>query len=230
MAIQGSGARAARRQVHLVHVDERHEAVLADLRDGGKALLRPLRPGDRWRLAEGLQRLSPRSRYLRFHAPVNRLTEAQLDHLTAVDGHDHVAWVALDPDDPEGLGWGVGRFIRLPDEPEVAEAAITVLDEQQNRGIGTALLAHLEESARAVGIMTFRSYVLADNLAMLHVFDEIGATPHIDAPGVVRVEVALGGDQPTRARRVLREAGRRQGLLFAVLDRVWRRGSREDED
>jgi hypothetical protein len=39
--------------------------------------------------------LSPRSRYLRFHSPVHRLTESVRRSLLEVDGRDHVALVAV---------------------------------------------------------------------------------------------------------------------------------------
>ena len=43
------------------------------LRDGTRALIRPIRPDDKRRLVEGFRAMSPRSRYLRFHAPVDGL-------------------------------------------------------------------------------------------------------------------------------------------------------------
>ena len=47
---------------------------------------------------------------------------------------------------------GVARFIRLADEPEVAEVAVTVIDAWQRRGLGTLLLEHLTDQARSQGI------------------------------------------------------------------------------
>lgn len=165
-----------------------------ELRDGTPAIIRPIQPGDKARLQQGLHRLSPRSRYLRFHTGVSTLTGEQLRYLTEVDGRDHVAWVALNPDAPDEPGMGVGRYVRLPDEPEVAEAAVTVADHYQGRGLGTLLLALVARSAVENGIATLRHYVLAENQSMLGILADLPATRVPEGGGVDRVDVALPAD------------------------------------
>lgn len=145
------------------------------LRDGHRAVLRPICPDDRQRLAQGLHRLSERSRYLRFHAPIRELTDQQLTYFTEVDHRDHAAWIALDGEDPASPGMGVARYIRLAGDPHVAEAAITVADDYQGKGLGTVLLGILAAVARANGVTTFRNFVLDANAEMLELFDELGA-------------------------------------------------------
>src|SRR3954447_19399843 len=107
-------------------------------------VIRPLEPADREELAAGFARLSPESRYRRFFAPVAQLSERQLDYLTRVDQHDHVALVAVD--DETGEGVGVARFVRTA--PGVAEPAVVVADDHQHQGVGRALLDRLVERAR----------------------------------------------------------------------------------
>lgn len=189
------------------------------LRDGTPAHIRPIRPDDKERLQRGLQQLSPRSRYLRFHAPVTRLSDQQLRYLTEIDYADHMAWVAVDPQHPEDPGMGVARYVRLPDEPTVAEAAVTVADQHQGKGLGTLLLDRLTATARANGIRTFRNYVLAENRPMLEIFDHLGGVRISEGAGVHRVDVELlpaaedVSKQPD-ARHVLRAAARRASPLF----------------
>jgi GNAT superfamily N-acetyltransferase len=194
---------------------------MVTLRDGTKALVRPIHPEDRWRLAEGLKLLSPRSRYLRFHANIDEFTDEQLTYLTEIDYCDHMAWVALDPDDLDAPGLGVARYVRLADDPTVAEAAVTVVDAYQGRGLGTVLLRELATTAIHNGIRTLRNYVLADNESMIEIIDQLGAQRREIAPGVLQIDVALP-DDPARlpapgVAALFREAAR--GLLQPV---IWR--------
>lgn len=179
------------------------------LRDGTRALIRPIRPEDKEKLEAGLALLSPRSRYLRFHQVIDHLTEEQLRYFTEIDHRDHMAWVAIDEDRPEAPGMGVARYIRLTEDPTIAEAALTVLDEYQGRGLGTVLLAVLGESAVASGIRTFRNYVLGQNRAMLEMFQELGADVAEEPFGVYRVDYPLPEDPEdlpdTPAGRAVRE-------------------------
>jgi CBS domain-containing protein len=134
------------------------------LRDGTRIGVRPILPEDKDRLRGGFARLSPRSRYRRFLTAVDHLSDEQVRYLTEVDYADHMAWVALDPSAPTQPGVGVARYVRLPEEPTVAEAAVTVLDAYQGKGVRTILQVALAGSALEHGIRSFRGYVLAENV------------------------------------------------------------------
>jgi GNAT superfamily N-acetyltransferase len=200
------------------------------LRDGSSALIRPIRPDDKVRLERGLDLLSPRSRFLNFHMEVERLDDEQLRYVTEIDHRDHVAWIVLDGEDPDAPGMGLGRYVRLRHAPEVAEAAITVLDPYQGRGLGTMLLAILTRTARANGITTFRNYVLADNEVMLELFDQLGASRQAMTPEVYEVDFELPEelselpDTPAgRAMRALGEQSDTGWLLALTLPPIWSR-------
>lgn len=122
--------------------DQRPTLSIA-LRDGSIAALRPILPDDRPLLAEGLSQMSVASRFARFGTGVAHLTDSELDYLTVVDQVNHVAWGATIDDAPAG----VGRYIRLPDQP-CAEIAVTVVDEYQGRGLGRLLFDAVVASAR----------------------------------------------------------------------------------
>jgi RimJ/RimL family protein N-acetyltransferase len=202
------------------------------LRDGTPVLLRQIRPEDRERLAEGLRRLSPASRYLRFHAPVDHLTDEQLAYLSDVDHHDHEAIVAIDLDHLDRPGIGVARYIREPFEPEVAEAAITVADEYHGQGAGTLLLGALTARAREEGVRVFRNYVLDGNHGMLEVFDHLGAHRERETDGLWRVDLAVpDGDDDAEvprspAGRAFLEIAREDRTLASLLPPVWSRWRR----
>jgi RimJ/RimL family protein N-acetyltransferase len=215
-------------------MDVASDEHLVSLRDGTKALVRPIRPDDRWRIAEGLKLLSPRTKYLRFHTDIDAFTDEQLTYLTEVDHHDHEALVALDPEDPEAPGWAVARYVRLESDPTVAEAAVTVVDAMQGRGLGTILLRRLAAAAIENDIRTFRNYVLAENEAMLEVFDQVGAQRREIEPGVLQVDVALPDDPALLPAPGLSELFRElaRGLIPSVIWRFpwnarWRHGPRD---
>ncbi len=148
----------------------------ACLRDGTRIYLRTLRPNDKTQLARGFERLSARSRRLRFLAPLKRLTSQQLCMLTEVDQVSHVAIGARDTSRRGRPGVAVARFIRLPQDPSVAEFAVTVVDEYQHRGLGTLLIRLLLDAARKLGLKTLRGYVLPENTAMIRLMDRLGAS------------------------------------------------------
>jgi GNAT superfamily N-acetyltransferase len=180
------------------------------LRDDTPVLIRPLGPEDKALLLDGFSRLSEESRIRRFLAPVASLSDAMLAYLTEVDGVDHFAWVAVHADHP-ALGLGVARYVRMRDEPTVAEAAITIVDEYQGRGLGTVLLGLLAARARTNGITSFRAYVLEENAPMLDLLEEVGATAQHDSPGVLAMDVPLDPEQvpDSTAGRVLRAVAAR---------------------
>ena len=127
-------------------------------------VIRPIRADDKRMLAEGLRRLSPESVQRRFLTPKRSFSRAELRYLTEVDGRDHVALVVENPVEPVRRLIAVGRFVRLHDDPEAAEVAITVADDFQGRGLGSTLGEHLAHSARNRGIRRFTATMSSQNV------------------------------------------------------------------
>jgi GNAT superfamily N-acetyltransferase len=145
------------------HYDDRYREE-ARLPAGLQVVFRAVHPEDKNLLAEGMSRLSPASRYFRFLSPKKSLSKIELAYFTEVDGHNHFAIGVARPQPGGGEeGIGVARFVRFQDDPEVAEPAVTVIDDYQGCGVGTALLRRLVEAARERGIKRFRCEFLADN-------------------------------------------------------------------
>ena len=158
--------------------------VVVRLEDGLEVLIRPIRPDDKPLLAAGMQHLSEHSAYQRFLVPKRSLTEAELQYLTDVDFRDHVAFVAVRPEEPDVLV-GVGRWIRIPQDPEVAEIAFVVADDLQHRGLGTALAEALADAARERGVRRFVATMLPDNLAAHRLFARVAQERSVTAEGTV---------------------------------------------
>jgi GNAT superfamily N-acetyltransferase len=200
------------------------------LRDGRRVTLRFLQPDDAEELRRAFARLSPRSRFQRFLGGMPELTDPMVAYLTQVDGEDHVAVVAgTDSHDLKSeVGLGVARFVRLADDPTVAEAAITVVDDAQGQGVGRLLLTALARLAVARGVRVFRGEVLAENTRMRHLLEEVGATLRGAADGQtlvfdVPIQEPLDAldpekDPPHPLRRLLRAAAESLGMVARAAD------------
>ena len=161
------------------------------LKDGTRVLFRPITPDDKKALSEGFMKLSPESRYRRFFRHLDHLSDEQLRYLTEVDYVNHFAWLAFAVDLPGAPGLGVGRWIRIPNDPEVAEAAITVIDEYQHLGVGSRLLHLSARSAVEQGIKAIRVWVQGENHPMLHLLEELGIRAKKWESGVAEIDIPL---------------------------------------
>lgn len=160
------------------------------LRDGSRVRLRQGHSSDKELLLRGFARLSPESRYRRFLATRLELSEAMVRYLTEIDHHDHEALAALDGKTGEGIG--VARYVRNPQRPDVAEVAVTVIDDWQGKGLGTLLLEVLGARARAEGIRSFSALMLASNQQMMDVLEALGPVRIIDREvGTVEIEMPI---------------------------------------
>jgi GNAT superfamily N-acetyltransferase len=133
------------------------------LRDGTPVIVRPLIEEDRAAVAEAYRRLSPEARYQRFWTRTGEmLGDAMLDKLVRQDSDQHMTWAVLDParDFPP---MGGASWWRNPAKPDEAELSLMVLDDDQQRGIGTLLLAAMWLSAYRAGIGHLVGYTLTEN-------------------------------------------------------------------
>jgi RimJ/RimL family protein N-acetyltransferase len=134
------------------------------LATGAPVVIRLLRRDDERALRAAFDSLSEHSRYQRFLAPVSSLSDRMWRYLCDVDGVDHIALAAFVPGEHRLLG--VARCVRLRQEPECAEMAVTVVDAMQRRGLGSALVDLLVEAAVSRGYRTLLAYALSDNLGV----------------------------------------------------------------
>jgi protein lysine acetyltransferase len=177
--------------------------MLVGLEGGIDVAIRPIRPEDKALLAAGMRHLSQRSAYQRFLSPKNRLASAELRYLTEVDFRDHVAFVAVLAEEPDVLV-GVGRWVRLAADPEVAEIAFVVADDLQHRGLGTALGEALAQAARERGVKRFVATMLPDNLAAHRLFARLAQERSTARSGILhelRGDVSPGPRSAAAPRR-----------------------------
>jgi RimJ/RimL family protein N-acetyltransferase len=137
------------------------------LPDGTLVTIRAIRPDDLEGMRRAFDGLSLETRYLRFHAHMNDLSQQAWHYLTHVDGQDHLALVAR----VASRIVGVARFIRLEEAQDGAEIAFVVADDFQRRGLGRLLRGALLVEAQRRGIRWFQATVLPDNAGIRRLLD-----------------------------------------------------------
>jgi GNAT superfamily N-acetyltransferase len=125
----------------------------------GRLHVRALGPTDIDQLRALYDGLSPRSRVLRFMAPMGAVPTTVLQPLADIDHDRHEALGAFAR---TGLV-ASAHWFRVPQHPHCAEVATEVTDAYQRRGVGSRLLRLLAQQACALGISEFRATLLAEN-------------------------------------------------------------------
>ena len=176
------------------------------LQDGTPALIWPLLPTDAETLRDMFRRLSPESRQHRFLQALDQLDDRMIRRLVdSVDGVHHIALLLIVlPSGGEEEPVGVARLLQYSDDPTIAEIAVTVVDDWQGRGVGTALVSALMQR-RPAAVTRLRTLVAADNRASLALLARAGrVSSGLPERGVLDVTVELPA--ATRARSVVEKA------------------------
>lgn len=142
--------------------------------DGTAVRIRPITPDDGPRLAAGLARLSPETRFARFHYPKGAFSEGELRRLTWSDGTMQYALVADLPQETGAPLVAVARWVRDAPGADTAEVAFVTGDGWQRRGLGRALVGELAAQARRAGVTCFRAEIIAGNTAALKLLAGVG--------------------------------------------------------
>jgi acetyltransferase len=159
------------------------------LRDGTRALIRPIGPEDRQRLKEGFESSSEESRFLRFLSPQPELSSTQLDYLTAVDHVRHEALIAVNPE--TGESFGTARYFRSDEDSQTAEFAVGVGDRWMRIGLGTALLTALVIRAREAGVTRITGVIHVENTAIKRLVAKVARSYETRSVGSGAEEIVI---------------------------------------
>jgi RimJ/RimL family protein N-acetyltransferase len=146
-----------------------------NLKDGTPVLIRLYEPQDSDEIYAGLKKLSDSSAYLRFMTCLSNLPDERIVELKKIDHDHHLAICAFDLNKDPMVGMGIARYVRMESDPQIAEAAVTILDEYQNRGLGTELLYLLTKLASQKGVSHLRAHVLSTNKPILAIARKVGS-------------------------------------------------------
>ncbi len=149
------------------------------LRDGTPVILRPIKPEDEPLWLEMLGSCSKESIYSRFRYNFHYNSHEIATQFCYIDYDREMGIVAeIDYEGRKRL-IGVGRLISDSDL-EVAEYAVLVTDDWQNKELGHKLTAYCEEIARGAGIKTLYAETTRDNKGMIAVFKKLGFSIEYD--------------------------------------------------
>ena len=183
---------------------DEHYIERRSIANGRTLVLRLVQPSDATLLLRGFERLSIESRYRRFFTPKKALSPVEVKYFTDCDGINHFAIGALvERADGSEEGVGVARFVRVPADPLAAEAALTIIDDCQHKGIGRMLLERLLAAAAERGLRELRFSVLAANGSMLDLlrrFERPTGRPLQSLPGGGVVEFTMPVQAPEEPR------------------------------
>jgi GNAT superfamily N-acetyltransferase len=149
------------------------------LRDKTRVLIRPLARTDAAREREFIESLSPQTLRFRFLGQVRHPSAELIRQLTDIDYADDVAFGAFVPDDADQKILGVARY-NVSADGSSCECAVTVRDDWHHRGLGTVLMKHLIEVAKARGILFMVSVDSAENTEMADLARFLGFHREID--------------------------------------------------
>ena len=138
--------------------------------------LRRILPEDAPLLVDIFEHMSSDSRYRRYNQPLDHVAPRRIwqeaQQIAQADPLKSPGLIAF-VDDPSGKLFPIGAVRLVEIAPGEAEVAISIRDDFQNRGIGTALMRHMAFEARSLGYARMTASIRNDNPAIWNVFSRL---------------------------------------------------------
>ena len=134
----------------------------AQMKDGATVFMRPIRPTDEPAMRDLFYSFSKDTVFYRFFSYLKAMPHEKLSKFVNVDYENEMAIVATLKHAGEEKVIGSARYY-VDKATGLAEYAIEVQDDYQNKGAGTILFNHLIKVAKMKGIKGFVGYVLDSN-------------------------------------------------------------------
>ena len=175
----------------------------APLRDGGTAMVRPIRPEDAAALRLMFDSSAPGDLYFRPLQTLRELPQHLAARLTQIDYDREMAFGVFLPrlagqgnseHSGESTMVGIVHLMMTPDH-EKAEFAVNVRSDMKGKGLGYFMMRHIIAYAEKEGVREVYGHVQRDNASMLTMSRELGfeAARERDAGTLIRVFRMLTG-------------------------------------
>lgn len=176
VVLDGNEVNANHRYKHLV-ISPYPSKYISEyiLKNGEKAILRPIKPEDEAMEKEMFTKFSERTQKFRFFQLIKDISHDQLVRYTQIDYDREIAIIAELDENGRKVMAGVGRLI-ADQYNEAAEFAVVIADPWHNQGLGNKFLDYILEIATGRGIHKVYASILFENHIMLHMFRKRGFT------------------------------------------------------
>jgi RimJ/RimL family protein N-acetyltransferase len=111
--------------------------------------------------------------FRRFLRSQKDLSEQDAREILRLDDRSVTSLIAIVRKDHEETAVGEARYV-ADSAGKVAEAAVVITDDWQNRGLGTALFSDLIAEAKRQGLSKVFAYFDVDNKAIIRVGQKVG--------------------------------------------------------
>ncbi|NZA27840.1 GNAT family N-acetyltransferase [Luteimonas sp. SJ-92] len=149
------------------------------LRDRSHVLIRPVTPQDRPAQRAFVEALSSQAQRLRFLGELGHPIERALERLVHVDYDHEVAFVAVVAEDSQQKIVGASRY-STDAQGLRCECSVVVAEDWRGKGLGTLMMRHLIEIARARGIRSMYSIDDAADRTMAELAVHLGFRSRTD--------------------------------------------------
>ncbi len=163
----------------------RHQSYLADsgrmypaelsctktFKDGLTIRFRAIKPSDVEEMRRLFYRFSDKAVYYRYFSPIKTMPHAKMQEYVNIDYNQSMSMVGLAGEMDEERIIAEARYVRFTDRPK-ADVAFVVDEQYQGKGIASFMFDMLMGISRERGIKGFEADVLANNTAMIKVFEK----------------------------------------------------------
>jgi len=132
---------------------------------------RAIKPSDEEEMRRLFYRFSDKSVYYRYFSPIKVMPHVKMQEYVNVDYRHCMSIVGFVEESGVERIIAEGRYVHLQDRP-FADTAFVVDEKYQGRGIASFLLDILISCAQEQGIKGFTADVLADNKAMIRIYEK----------------------------------------------------------
>ena len=150
-----------------------HLACAHTFRGGLRVRFRAIRPSDEEEMRRLFYRFSDQAVYYRYFSSIQAMPHERMQEYVNVDYRRTLSIVGTVEEEGIERIIAEGRYTRLRNNA-FATAAFVVDERHQGFGIASFLLSLLIRTARDHGVTGFTAAVLADNKAMIRVFEKTG--------------------------------------------------------